>query len=139
MASPKFNRIHSVDQFPLAKRLHMTLNLVDKKLNTYYMGRDATPEETYTALWQYHQALTHAESQIERLQALLRESRVGGDELEEYLEEFEDLSPVEVIDYRIDEIKQDLFFAMMKNNEKKISGLLNQIDLLEARKEASNA
>lgn len=138
MAKPVFNRIASYDSFPLQERLHMRLNLMKKTLKISVFGREATQEEINTALWRYQNTLTEAEEQIEHLQSLLIELDPDIDDsgVEEYLEEYEDLSDKERIQYQIGELKQALFIAMFRQDESNISRFINQIQILEERKEA---
>jgi hypothetical protein len=131
---PKYNRIESLDQFPLSQRLSMSVNLMTKELSVFYQGREATEIEQNTALWSYHQALYEAERQIEFLV-----KRIKNDEMEEYLEEYPDLNKSEEFQYYIEEAKECLFRAMQKNNASLISKYANKVNLLlEKQKEIQN-
>lgn len=136
MADLKFNRIASSDYFPAGDRLHMTMNIMEKTMVVFVHGREAKDVERNTALWMYQNALTQAERQIISLQHIIREISPGFNDvgIEDYLEQYEDLSLEEEFDYKLEDLKESLFVAMAKNDEKKQGLLLNQISLLEEKK-----
>jgi len=142
MAELKYKKIASLDEYPRADRLAMTLNLMKSKMEVSYQGRDATQIEINSALWHYHGALNTAEAQIEALLTIIRDLKSQGyvdDEDYDYEETFEEDGD-EDIRYKLDELKAGLYGAMHKKDEKKISFYLNQISVIEAKmgKEVAN-
>lgn len=142
MADLKFKKIASLDEYPRANRLSMTVNLMTSKMEVSIQGRDAKDEEIGTALWLYHGALNTAEAQIEQLLKIIRDLKsqgyVDADEYD-YEESYEEDGD-EDIRYKLDEYRAALFSAMHKKDEQKTSYYLNLISVVEAKmeKEASN-
>ncbi|PRY90610.1 hypothetical protein [Mongoliibacter ruber] len=130
----KLNAIDSLESYPMGDRLFMILRLDQgPSLTIYKEGRDAKDEEIGTALWLYHQALNKAESQIEVLLKMIKELELEEYELEDYLEEFPDTDS----NYRLQELKANLYMSMAREDEKNISRYINEIHLM-AEREVSN-
>lgn len=134
----KLKAITSLDSFPASQRLHMTYNMMEQTLSVFKNGREAKKEEAYTALWNYHQALSDAEKQIEFLLEMIHDLMDEGQCIDidkgypAYFEEYPTKGD-EDLRYKLEELKEAFFVARARNDESKMSHYINQINLLDAK------
>ncbi|MFN3802620.1 hypothetical protein [Belliella pelovolcani] len=129
----EFNRIESMEIFPLENRLYMVYKMGEGAcMEIYRQGREARKEEITSALWAYHQVLNEAEAQIEALLELVKKSKVSKTDRDDYLEQFPD-NPKNSLVYKLQEEKAKLFIALAKKDEKSTSNQINKIFLIEEK------
>lgn len=123
-------RIESREVFEVPKRVHYVWSLRGGTITFYVEGREMNEEkEIGSVLASYITALNAAEKQIEELIKVIHEADVHKDYLEDYLYEYPEEDNYKAR-YKIEDLKDALFHSMMKNDEKKISYYLNQINVV---------
>ena len=74
-------------------------------------------------------ALNAAEKQIDALFTVIQNAEVDKGEFSEYLEDYEQEEDYK-FKYKVEDLKDGLFHAMMKKDEKLIGKYINQINVL---------
>ena len=126
----KITRIESREVFPVPQRVHYIWSLGKGTITFYVEGREMNEEnEIGAVLANYINALNWAEEQIDALRKVIFEAEVHNDDLKEYFEDYgeeEDYASK----YKIENIKDALFHAMMKKDEKLIGKYINQLSVV---------
>lgn len=131
----KLTRVESREVFPVPKRLHYIICLSKGTADFYMEGREMKDEDIGDSLIQLTNAVNAAEKQIEMLLKIIGEAEIEKDYFEDYLDEFpeeEDYNGK----YRVENIKDALFHAMMKKDDKLISKYLNQLNVVTDKQKA---
>lgn len=132
----KLTRVQSREVYPVPERPHYTIKLSKGTVDFYLQGKEMKDEEIGDVITLLINALNAAEKQIDHLHTVIQNADCEldtSDYLEEYPEE-EDYSSK----YKIEDVKDALFHAMMKKDEKLVSKYVNQLTVLETKKEASH-
>jgi hypothetical protein len=110
--------------------VHYIWNLKGGEITFYVEGREMREEdEIGSVLANYIMALNRSEEQIAALQKVIKEAEVHNDELTDYFEEYGEEEDYEA-KYKVEDVKDALFHAMMKKDEKLIGKYLNQLTVL---------
>lgn len=137
---PTFARVESREVYPVPERTHYTIHLDKGTVDFYLQGREMKDEEIGDVIVRLTNALNAAEKQIDWLFTVIQnlDYQIDPGETEDYLEEY----PAEEdykFKYKVEDVKDALFHAMMKKDEKKISHYVNQLSVLEGKaKEVKN-
>jgi hypothetical protein len=93
-------------------------------------------EEIGDTLIQLINAVNAAEKQIELLLKIVNEAEIDKEYFEDYIDEFPEEENYKA-KYRIEDLKDALFHAMMKKDEKLIGKYLNQLSVVEEKQKAN--
>lgn len=130
------SRIESRESFPVPERLHYIIKLSNGTADFFIEGREMKDEEIGDTLIRLTNAVNAAENQIEMLLKIIREAEVDKEYLDGYLDEYPEEENY-IAKYRIENIKDALFHAMMRKNDKLISKYLNELSVV-TEKQKSN-
>jgi len=126
----KLHRIESREMYPVPDRIHFTIKLSKGcEMKMFRHGRPLKDEELGDVVCSLVYALNAAEDQIEKLLKIVHEAKLNKEYFDEYFEDYpedEDFKSK----YKIENIKDALFHAMMKNDEKMISKRLNELNIV---------
>ncbi len=126
----KLTRIESRETFPVPERAHYRMKLGKGGGITFYLeGREMKFEEMAGILSRYMEALNRAEDQLNALHKVIYEAEVHNDYMEEYLEDYSEEEDY-ASNYKVEDIKDALFHAMMKKDEKEIGRRLNELNIV---------
>lgn len=125
----KLTRIESREIYQVPKRAHYIMHLGKGTVDFFIEGREMNDDEVGDTLVQLINALNKAEGQIEELIKVISEADPDKDFLEEYLEEYPEEEDYKS-KYKIEDIKDALFHAMMRKDEKLIGKYINQLNVV---------
>lgn len=125
----KLTRIESREVYPVPERIHYTIHLSKGTVDFYREGREMKDEEIGDVICRLVNGLNAAEKQIDALFKVILNAEVHKDEFEEYLEDYEQDEDYQ-FKYKVEDLKDALFHAMMKKDEKLIGKYINQINVL---------
>lgn len=128
----KLARIESREVYPVQERPHYTIKLSKGTVDFFLEGKEMDDEKIGDVIIRLVNAVNAAEKQIDFLFTVIQNAEVDKSEFDDYLEEYpadEDYAHK----YKIEDLKDVLFHAMMKKDEKKVSHYINQIHVIEAK------
>jgi hypothetical protein len=126
----KLTRIESREVYPVHERPHYRISLSKRTADFYLGGKDMPDDETGNVIIRLINALNAAEKQIDFLFTVIQNAEVHKDEFDEYLEDYpseEDYTHK----YKLQDLKDALFHAMMRKDEKQISHYINKINIVQ--------
>lgn len=134
-----FTRVESRECYPVPERPHYTIKLSKGEVIFHLQGKEMSDEQIGDVIVRLINALNTAEKQIDMFFKMLKESSAvldSGESLD-YLEEYpEEENYTEK--YKVEDLKDFLFHAMMRKDEKLIGKYINQINVLESKSEVPN-
>jgi hypothetical protein len=130
------SRIESRESFPVPKRLHYIIHLGKGTADFFIEGREMKDEEIGDILIQLTNAVNAAEKQIEMLLKTIGEAEIDKEYFEDYLDEYPEEENYKA-KYKLEDVKDALFHAMMKKDEKLISKYLNQLSVITEKQKAN--
>jgi hypothetical protein len=128
----ELQRIESRERFPVPNRPHYKIHLSKKMAQFFIQGREMDESELGDTIISLITALNAAEDQIEALIKVLREAEIDKSYLDEYLDEYPVVANCEH-KYKIEDVKQAIHHAMMRQDEKLLSLCVNKLNVLLAK------
>jgi len=122
-------RVESRESFPVPERVHFTIHMSKGTVDFFKQGRELKDDEIGDVICSLVWALNKAEDQIEKLLKIVSEAEVHKDYFEEYFEDHPEEEDYRR-KYKIEDLKDALYHAMMKKDEKMISKRLNELNVV---------
>lgn len=132
----RITRIESRESYPVPKRPHYIIKLSKGEVTFYIEGREMKDDETGDVITQLINAVNAAEKQIEMLLKVIGQAEVDKDYFEDYLDEFPEEENYKG-KYKVEDIKDAIFHAMMRKDEKLVSKYLNELGVVTEKQKAN--
>lgn len=129
----KLTRVESREIYPVPERAHYIMRLSKGTITFYLEGREMKDDEIGDVMSRLINALNAAETQIDKLFTVIQNAEIDHTEFSEYLEDYEQEEDY-AFKYKVEDLKDALFHAMMKKDEKLIGKYINQINVLLEKK-----
>lgn len=129
----KLTRVESREVYPVPERAHYIIKLGKGTVDFSWKGREMKDDEIGTVICRLINALNAAETQIDKLFTVIQNAEIDHTEFSEYLEDYEQEEDY-AFKYKVEDLKDALFHAMMKKDEKLIGKYINQINVLLEKK-----
>lgn len=130
----KLHRQESREVYPVPERPHYTIKLTKGTVDFFISGQEMKDEQIGDVIVRLVNALNAAEKQLDALFTMIQnlDYEITPGEAHAYLEDYaedEDFAAK----YKIEDLKDSLFHAMMKKDEKSVGRLINQINVVQEK------
>lgn len=129
----KLARIESREVYPVPERPHFIIHLGNGTVDFFLNGTEMPHDEIGNVIIKLVNAVNAAEKQIDLLFTVIQNAEIDPDEYVDYSEEYPKDEDYQ-FKYKVEDLKDALFHAMMRKDEKLIGKYINQINVLTEKK-----